>query len=175
MIKVLEAFDHEQGARSRVILPDRRPPAPLRARRPAPPARATHLTPRDLGPARRSEAGQGPPLPAGSLHALCLLAVLGGATTLAGIARFAVDAAPETGSRIDLTRLPRATTLGRLLSRIDGNAFDDAVSAWLARYSRTRHPRWWDWPSTARPYAPAAVTTGRPSTSWPRSCTRARP
>ncbi|MGY4745171.1 BCCT family transporter [Streptomyces sp. ATMOS53] len=72
----------------------------------------------------------------GSLLALCLLAVLGGATTLAGIARFAVDAAPETRSRIGLTRLPRATALGRLLSRIDGDAFDDAVGAWLARYSR---------------------------------------
>ncbi|WP_409473959.1 transposase family protein [Streptomyces sp. HC307] len=72
----------------------------------------------------------------GSLLALCLLAVLGGATTLAGISRFAVDAAPETRTRIGLTRLPRATTLGRLLSRIDGDAFDDAVGAWLARYSR---------------------------------------
>ncbi|MGW1554723.1 ISAs1 family transposase [Streptomyces sp. NPDC002346] len=72
----------------------------------------------------------------GSLLALCLLAVLGGATTLAGIARFAVDATPETRKRIGLTCLPRATTVGRLLSRIDGDAFDDAVGAWLARYSR---------------------------------------
>lgn len=72
----------------------------------------------------------------GSMLALCLLAVLGGATTLAGIARFAVDATPEVRERIGLDRLPRATTLGRLLSRLDGDALDDAVGAWLARYSR---------------------------------------
>ena len=51
--------------------------------------------------------------------------------------------------------------------------------AWLARYSRdrsrTRRPRWWDWPSTARPYVAAAETARRPSTSWPRSCTGVRP
>ncbi|WP_181009442.1 transposase family protein [Streptomyces sp. SM11] len=51
----------------------------------------------------------------GSLLALCLLAVLGGATTLAGIARFTADAAPEVRMRIGLRTLPRATTLGRLL------------------------------------------------------------
>nr|WP_107494956.1 hypothetical protein [Streptomyces sp. SM11] len=51
----------------------------------------------------------------GALLALCLLAVLGGATTLAGISRFAVDAAPEVRERIGLRGLPRATTLGRLL------------------------------------------------------------
>jgi hypothetical protein len=50
----------------------------------------------------------------GSLLALCLLAVLGGATTLAGIARYAVDTAPEVRARIGLRRPPRATTLGRL-------------------------------------------------------------
>ncbi|MFF3514664.1 ISAs1 family transposase [Streptomyces sp. NPDC002573] len=72
----------------------------------------------------------------GSLLALCLLAVLGGATTLAGIARFAIDSTPEVRKRVGLDRLPRATTLGRLLSRIDGDALDDAVGAWLARHSR---------------------------------------
>ncbi|MDH6139177.1 hypothetical protein P3T35_001177 [Kitasatospora sp. GP30] len=35
----------------------------------------------------------------GSLLALCLLAVLGGATTLAGIARFAIDSTPEVRKR----------------------------------------------------------------------------
>ncbi|MEV5012773.1 ISAs1 family transposase [Streptomyces sp. NPDC055692] len=72
----------------------------------------------------------------GSLLALCLLAVLGGATTLAGIARFAINSTPEVRKRIGLDRLPRATTLGRLLSRVDGDALDDAVGAWLARHSR---------------------------------------
>ncbi|MFI2207594.1 ISAs1 family transposase [Streptomyces sp. NPDC020192] len=71
-----------------------------------------------------------------SLLALCLLAVLGGATTLAGIAWFAIDSTPQVRKRIGLARLPCATTLGRLLSRIDGDAFDDAVGAWLARHSR---------------------------------------
>ncbi|MEH0542417.1 transposase family protein [Streptomyces sp. NBC_00704] len=71
----------------------------------------------------------------GSLLALCLLAVLGGATTLAGIARYAIDTSPEARARIGLRRPPRATTLGRLLSRLDGDALDDAVGAWLARHA----------------------------------------
>ncbi|MFE0730875.1 ISAs1 family transposase [Streptomyces antibioticus] len=71
----------------------------------------------------------------GSLLALCLLAVLGGATTLAGIARYAVDVAPDVRERIGLRRLPRATTLGRLLARPDGDVLDDAVGAWLARHA----------------------------------------
>lgn len=71
----------------------------------------------------------------GSLLALCLLAVLGGATTLADIARFAADAPAEVRTRIGLGGLPRATTLGRLLSRIDGDALDDAIGAWLARHA----------------------------------------
>ncbi|WP_327579015.1 ISAs1 family transposase [Streptomyces sp. NBC_00145] len=71
----------------------------------------------------------------GSLLALCLLAVLGGATTLAGIASYAIDAPPEARARIGLHRPPRATTLGRLLSRLDGDALDDAVGAWLARHT----------------------------------------
>ncbi|MFF7034035.1 ISAs1 family transposase [Streptomyces griseus] len=36
---------------------------------------------------------------------------------------------------IGLRRPPRATTLGRLLPRLDGDAIDDAVGAWLARYA----------------------------------------
>ncbi|WP_345038575.1 ISAs1 family transposase [Streptomyces sannanensis] len=71
----------------------------------------------------------------GSLLALCLLAVLGGATTLAGIACYAVDVTPDVRERIGLRRLPRATTLGRLLARLDGEALDGAVGAWLARHA----------------------------------------
>jgi DDE_Tnp_1-associated len=71
----------------------------------------------------------------GSLLALCLLAVLGGATTLAGIARYAIDTSPGARARIGLRRPPCATTLGRLLSRLDGDALDDAVGAWLARHA----------------------------------------
>lgn len=71
----------------------------------------------------------------GSLLALCLLAVLGGATTLAGIARYAIDTSPEARARIGLRRPPRATTLGRLLSRLNGDALDDAVGTWLARHA----------------------------------------
>ncbi|ANZ13580.1 ISAs1 family transposase [Streptomyces noursei] len=72
----------------------------------------------------------------GSLLALCLLAVLSGATTLAGIARFAADAPAEVRQRIGLRGLPRATTLGRLLSRLDGDVLDDAVGAWLTLHAR---------------------------------------
>ncbi|MFB6674324.1 transposase family protein [Streptomyces sp. NPDC056390] len=71
----------------------------------------------------------------GLLLALCLLAVLGGATTLASIARYAIDAPPEARARIGLHRPPRTTTLGRLLSRLGSDALDDAVGAWLARHT----------------------------------------
>ncbi|WP_406481911.1 ISAs1 family transposase [Streptomyces sp. NBC_01615] len=69
------------------------------------------------------------------MFALCLLAVLGGATTPAGIACYAIDASSEVRARIGLRRPPRATTLGRLLSRLDGDTLDDAVGAWLARHA----------------------------------------
>ncbi|MFJ5157527.1 ISAs1 family transposase [Streptomyces sp. NPDC088353] len=43
----------------------------------------------------------------------------------------------ETADRLPdrLGGLPRATTLGRLLSRIDGDALDDAIGIWLARHA----------------------------------------
>jgi hypothetical protein len=59
----------------------------------------------------------------GPLLALCLVAVLGGATSLAKITRFAVGLDPEVSERLGLPQaVPAATTLGRLLSRIDGDA-----------------------------------------------------
>ncbi|WP_328351756.1 ISAs1 family transposase [Streptomyces sp. NBC_00445] len=70
----------------------------------------------------------------GVLLALCTVAVLSGATSLACIARFAADSGPDLRRRLGLAATtPVATTLGRLLSRLDGDALDDAVSAWLAR------------------------------------------
>ncbi|WP_425824677.1 transposase family protein [Streptomyces fractus] len=72
----------------------------------------------------------------GSLLALCLLAVLGGASRPAGIARCAADAPADVRTRIGLRPLPRATTLGRLLSRLDGDVVDDSVGAWLTRHAR---------------------------------------
>ncbi|MET7312392.1 ISAs1 family transposase [Streptomyces sp. NPDC005571] len=71
----------------------------------------------------------------GPLLALCLLAVLGGATTMASIARYAIDTTPEVRARIGLRRPPRASTLGRLLSRLNGDALDDAVGAGQARHA----------------------------------------
>ncbi|MFG3296583.1 ISAs1 family transposase [Streptomyces sp. NPDC048179] len=70
----------------------------------------------------------------GSLLGLCLVAVLGGARSLAQIARFAADAAPEVHDQLGLNRAtPNASTLGRLLARLDGDTVDNAVGAWLAR------------------------------------------
>jgi predicted transposase YbfD/YdcC len=72
----------------------------------------------------------------GPLLALCLVAVLGGATSLAKITRFAAGFDPEVSERLGLPQaVPAATTLGRLLSRIDGDAFDDAVGVYLAALS----------------------------------------
>lgn len=72
----------------------------------------------------------------GSLLALCLVAVLGGATSLAAIARFAADTDYDLREQLGLTSsTPNASTLGRLLARLNGDALDDAVGAWLARYA----------------------------------------
>ncbi|MEH0542409.1 transposase family protein [Streptomyces sp. B21-105] len=72
----------------------------------------------------------------GSLLALCLVTVLGGATSLAAIARFAADTDYDLREQLGLTSsTPNASTLGRLLARLDGDALDDAVGAWLARYA----------------------------------------
>ncbi|MFD7057528.1 ISAs1 family transposase [Streptomyces mirabilis] len=72
----------------------------------------------------------------GSLLALCMVAVLGGATSLAAIARFAADTDSDLRGQLGLTSsTPNASTLGRLLARLDGDALDDAVGAWLTRYA----------------------------------------
>ncbi|WP_316782178.1 ISAs1 family transposase [Streptomyces sasae] len=72
----------------------------------------------------------------GSLLALCLVAVLGGARSLATIARFAADTDSSLREQLGLaSSTPNASTVGRLLARLDGDALDDAVGAWLARYA----------------------------------------
>ncbi|MFE4775770.1 ISAs1 family transposase [Streptomyces sp. NPDC056713] len=72
----------------------------------------------------------------GSLLALCLVAVLGGAKSVTAIARFATDSSPELRECLRFTSTtPNTTTLGRLLARLDGNALDDAIGAWLGRYA----------------------------------------
>ncbi|WP_405775290.1 ISAs1 family transposase [Streptomyces sp. NBC_01538] len=72
----------------------------------------------------------------GYLLALCMVAVLGGATSLAAIARFAADTDSNLREQLGLTTsTPNTSTLGRLLARLDGDALDDAVGAWLARYA----------------------------------------
>ncbi|WP_328457143.1 ISAs1 family transposase [Streptomyces sp. NBC_00386] len=72
----------------------------------------------------------------GSLLALCMVAVLGGATSLAAIARFAAETDSDLRKQLGLTSsTPNASTLGRLLARLDGDALDDTVGAWLARYA----------------------------------------
>ncbi|WP_198359610.1 ISAs1 family transposase [Streptomyces fildesensis] len=72
----------------------------------------------------------------GTLLALCLTAVLGGARSLAQIARYAADADLQVRAELGLDHTtPNASTLGRLLVRIDGDALDDAVGSWLARHA----------------------------------------
>ncbi|WP_157875042.1 ISAs1 family transposase [Streptomyces resistomycificus] len=72
----------------------------------------------------------------GSLLALCLVAVLGGAKSVTATARFATDSSPELRECLRFTSTtPNTTTLGRLLARLDGNALDDAIGAWLGRYA----------------------------------------
>ncbi|MEV4019893.1 ISAs1 family transposase [Nonomuraea angiospora] len=70
----------------------------------------------------------------GPLLALSLLAVLGGATSLAKIARFIAGYDPDLRARAGLpgTVRPAASTLGRLFARLDGDAFDAATCTYLA-------------------------------------------
>ena len=74
----------------------------------------------------------------GPVLALCLVAVLGGARSLAQVCRWAHAADPgiwaalgypAVGGRV---RLPVATTLGRILATVDGDSLDDAVGSYLA-------------------------------------------
>ncbi|WP_327588436.1 transposase family protein [Nonomuraea sp. NBC_00507] len=69
----------------------------------------------------------------GSLLALTLLAVLGGATSLAKITRFITGCDPELRVRLGLPGAARlaASTLGRLLARLDGDAFGSAVNEFV--------------------------------------------
>ncbi|GIH66627.1 ISAs1 family transposase [Microbispora siamensis] len=71
----------------------------------------------------------------GPLLALALLAVLGGATSLAKITRFIAGYDPRLRARIGLPATVRlaASTLGRLLARLDGDDFDAATCAYLSR------------------------------------------
>ncbi|WP_185091786.1 transposase family protein [Streptomyces sp. PanSC9] len=62
--------------------------------------------------------------------------MLAGARSLAQIARFAADADPQVRAGLGLARAtPNASTLGRLLARVDGDALDDAVGTRLARHA----------------------------------------
>ncbi|MEV4569546.1 ISAs1 family transposase [Nonomuraea sp. NPDC049419] len=78
----------------------------------------------------------------GPLLALTLLAVLGGATSLAQLARFIAGYDP--GLRVQLglpaTTRPAASTLGRLLARLDGDAFDTATCGYLASLAACQPP-----------------------------------
>lgn len=72
----------------------------------------------------------------GPLLALCLLAVLGGAASLTQIRRFIAGCDPALLTMLGLRAgadLPAASTLGRLLARLDGDALDDAACGYLAR------------------------------------------
>ncbi|WP_433498496.1 ISAs1 family transposase [Sphaerimonospora sp. CA-214678] len=72
--------------------------------------------------------------PCSPCSAASLLAVLGGATSLAKIARFIAGYDPDLRARAGLPGNVRlaASTLGRLLARLDGDAFDTATCTYLA-------------------------------------------
>ncbi|WP_412516426.1 ISAs1 family transposase [Actinomadura madurae] len=74
----------------------------------------------------------------GAVLCLCVVAVLGGARSLAQIVRRARSMDPvvwgAVGSPLTGTgraRLPVATTLGRILAGVDGDALDDALGSYL--------------------------------------------
>ncbi|MFG1614118.1 ISAs1 family transposase [Nonomuraea wenchangensis] len=107
----------------------------------------------DTVPDPRSRRGRRYQL--GPLLALSLLTVLSGATSLARITRFIAGYDPELRRRAGLPDTPRlaASTLGRLLARLDGDAFDAAVCGYLAVLAD-------DAPPTSRPPASRTPLTG---------------
>ncbi|MET8538273.1 ISAs1 family transposase [Streptomyces sp. NPDC005065] len=84
----------------------------------------------DVLPDPRSRQGRRYRL--GALLALCTITVLAGATTLVAVARHAAHLPEEIRDRLGLRAAPRATTLGRVLARLDGDTVDAAIGAWLA-------------------------------------------
>jgi hypothetical protein len=78
----------------------------------------------------------------GPLLALSLLAVLGGATSLAKITRFIAGYDPDLRARAGLPGTGRlaASTLGRLLARLDGDAFDTATGKKVQGRARLAPP-----------------------------------
>jgi predicted transposase YbfD/YdcC len=78
----------------------------------------------------------------GPLLALALLAVLAGATSSAKITRFIAGCDPDLRARLGLPVTIRlaASTLGRLLSRLDGDAFDAATCAYVATLAASAPP-----------------------------------
>jgi hypothetical protein len=75
----------------------------------------------------------------GMLLALCLVAVLGGARSLARTARFVTDGGRNLRAALGPYRVtPNASTPGRLPARLDGDAVDDAIGVSPARYCTDR-------------------------------------
>jgi DDE_Tnp_1-associated len=121
----------------------------------------------------------------GTVLAVAVAAVLAGAKSLAAIGEWASDAPGPVlaalGARRDpLTgawRPPAEATVRRVLARIDADALDQVIGAWLADQrppyrppDRRRQPEWRGGERsrlTARPCAAAATTPTRRSTCWP--------
>jgi predicted transposase YbfD/YdcC len=70
--------------------------------------------------------------PLASLLAVAVCAVLAGAATFAAIADWARDLDPSAWARLGFTtRLPAASTVWRLLVRVDAEALSAALTSWL--------------------------------------------
>ncbi|MFE3526783.1 transposase family protein [Streptomyces sp. NPDC059161] len=73
----------------------------------------------------------------GTLLALYVLAVMAGARSLVAVCRFTAHLAPDLRTRLGLVgAVPALTTLSRLIARIDADALDDALGAWLLEQGR---------------------------------------
>ncbi|MET7391605.1 transposase family protein [Streptomyces sp. NPDC005529] len=137
MIKVLETKDHEQGLGLRAVFPNRRPRArPRGCSAPVPLIERPDL--RTLvgvvGQVPDPHRVRGRRYRIGPLLAPCLVIVLSGPQSVAAIARFSADSDFDLPTRLGLTRVtPNTTTLRRLLTRLEGDALNDAARAWIAR------------------------------------------
>jgi predicted transposase YbfD/YdcC len=86
--------------------------------------------------------------PVGVVLTLAALAVAAGASTLLAIGEWAADASAETLAAVGARRdrhgryqPPTETTIRRVLSRVNGDALDTAISTWLAAHPNTTTPR----------------------------------
>jgi hypothetical protein len=129
----------------------------LAAARPARPAERTHLLDR-LATVPDPRRAKGRRHPLAFVLALAACAVLAGAKSLTAIAEWAADAPAAVLTALGAPNrepsgpsAPTEATMRRILQRVDGDALDAAIGAWLTARDTNRPPSGQELGERARP------------------------